>query len=160
MNLTIIALSRSAEKAATLKSLGADYAFDPASPNLAKQILAALAPRRVDLAIDNIGGPLFSEVIGTLGHRGVVSVVGRSAGPVPEFNTGTLFFRRNRIGGVAVGDYKPEQAQSAWKEIVARLDATGKRPVIDQVFPFEQVKAAFARLAAGPMGKVVIRITN
>ena len=39
-------------------------------------------------------------------------MVGRSAGAVPEFNTATLFFRRNRIGGVAVGDYTPESAQS------------------------------------------------
>jgi hypothetical protein len=36
---------------------------------------------------------------------------GRSSGPVLEFNTATLFFRRNRIGGVAVGDYTPEAAQ-------------------------------------------------
>jgi len=55
---------------------------------------------------------------------------------VPEFNTGTLFFRRNRIGGVSVGDYSPEAAQAAWVEIVRHFDAVGKRPVTDSVFPF------------------------
>jgi hypothetical protein len=30
--------------------------------------------------------------------------------------------------------------------------------VIDRGFPFEQVKEAFARLAAGPMGKVLVRV--
>jgi NADPH:quinone reductase len=105
-------------------------------------------------------GALFGEVVKTLGHGGRISVVGRAGGVVREFNTATLFFRRNRIGGVSAGDYAPEAAQTAWREIVARLDAMGKRPVVDRVFPFEEVKAAFARLAQGPMGKVLVRVAG
>jgi hypothetical protein len=30
--------------------------------------------------------------------------------------------------------------------------------VVDQVFNFEDVKAAFGRLAEGPMGKVLVRV--
>jgi NADPH:quinone reductase-like Zn-dependent oxidoreductase len=30
--------------------------------------------------------------------------------------------------------------------------------VVDRVFKFEDVKAAFARLAGGPMGKVLVRV--
>ncbi len=157
MNLTVIALSRSGEKGAKLKELGADFVFDPASPDLRKSVTSA-APKKVDLAIDNIGGALFNELIAMLGYCGRISCVGRSAGPVPEFNTASLFFRRNRIGGVAVSDYSREAAQDAWHQIVARLQTMGKRPVIDRVFPFEEVKQAFARLAEGPLGKVVVRI--
>jgi NADPH2:quinone reductase len=160
MRLTTVCLSRSEKKRARLKDLGADYTFDPGDRNLARTVLAALAPKRVDLAVDNVAGELFAQVIATLGYGGRVSVVGRSGGPVPEFNTGTLFFRRNRIGGVAVGDYTPESSQVAWKEIVSRLDRIGKRPVIDNVFPFEQVREAFARLAQGPMGKVLVRVAG
>jgi NADPH2:quinone reductase len=160
MNLTVAALSRSEEKGAKLKELGADYVFDPADAGLRKAVLTALSPRRVDLVVDNIGGALFNEVIAMLGYAGRISVVGRSAGPVPEFNTASLFFRRNRVGGVAVSDYSPEAAQATWKEIVRRLDAMGKRPVIDRIFPFEEVVQAFARLAQGPLGKVVIRVAG
>ena len=158
MGLTVVALSRSAEKGIRLRELGADFVFDPADPKLQESVKTALAPRRVDLVVDNVAGPLFQDVIGMLGYGGRVSVVGRSAGAVPEFNTGSLFFRRARVGGVAVGDYTPETAQEVWKEIVARLDRTGKQPVVDQAFPFERVKEAFARLAAGPMGKVLVRV--
>ena len=158
MNLVVVALSRNAEKGARLKELGADFVFDPAAPDLRKAVLAAIAPKKVDLVVENIGGPLFNEVIAMLGYAGRVSVVGRSAGPVPEFNTASLFFRRNRIGGVAVSDFTREAAQSAWNEIVGRIDAMGKRPVVDRVFPFEETKQAFARLAQGPLGKVVIRV--
>ena len=106
--------------------------------------------------MDTVAGALFNQVIAMLGQDGRISVVGRSGGAVPEFNTATLFFRRNRIGGVAVATYSPESAQTTWKEIVGRLDAIKKRPVIDRVFPFEDVKAAFAHLAQGPMGKVLV----
>jgi hypothetical protein len=32
--------------------------------------------------------------------------------------------------------------------------------VVDSVFPFAAVPAAFARLAAGPLGKVVIAVSD
>lgn len=160
MGLTVIALSRSREKSARLKELGADFTFDPSAPDLGKAVLAAIKPKRVDIAVDNVGGALFNQVIATLGYKGRISVVGRSAGPVPEFNTATLFFRRNRIGGVAVADYTPEGAQDTFREIVKRLQAVGKRPLADSVFPFEDVQSAFARLAEGPMGKVLVRVAG
>jgi NADPH:quinone reductase len=159
MDQCVVALSRSAEKGAKLKELGADFVLNPQDQNLRKAVLAAIAPKRVDLAVDNVGGALFNEVVAMLGPGGRISVVGRSGGVVPEFNTATLFFRRNRIGGVSVGDYSAEEAQAAWKGIVGRLDAMGKRPVVDGVFRFEDVQAAFARMAQGPMGKVLIRAT-
>jgi NADPH:quinone reductase len=158
MDLTVVALSRSAEKGAKLKEVGADFVFDPGDPNLRKAITAAIAPKKVDLAIDNIGGALFNQIVALLGYGGRISVVGRSGGPVPEFNTAMLFFRRNRIGGVSVGDYTSQPAQDAWKQIVARLEKAGRRPVIDRVFPFEEVKSAFRRLDEGPMGKVVVAV--
>ncbi len=158
MGLTVVALSRSREKGERLKQLGADFVFDPTAPGLRKSVQAALTPRGVDIVVDNVGGPLFNEVIGMLGYGGRISVVGRSGGPVPEFNTASLFFRRNRIGGVAVADYTLESAQETWQEIVSRLDSLGKRPVIDHVFDFEEVPAAFGRLAQGPMGKVLVKV--
>jgi NADPH2:quinone reductase len=160
MGLTVVALSRSAEKGAKLKDIGADFVFDSHDANLRKNVSVAIAPRKVDIAVDNVGGPLFNQVVALLGYGGRVSVVGRSDGAVPEFNTASLFFRRNRIGGVAVGDYTPEAAGLAWREIVGRLTAIGRRPVVDSVFAFEEVKAAFARLAQGPMGKVLVRVAG
>jgi NADPH2:quinone reductase len=160
MGLTVVGLSRSAEKAAKLRTLGADFAFDPADPNLRKSVMSAIAPNKVDIVVDNIGGALFNQIIAMLGYGGRISVVGRSGGEVPNFNTATLFFRRNRIGGVTVSDFSAEQAQAAWKEITGRLDAAGQKPVVDHVFAFEDVKQAFARLAEGPMGKVLVKVIS
>jgi NADPH:quinone reductase len=117
-----------------------------------------LGKRRVDLAVDNIGGKLLPEVIETLGDLGKVSVVGRLAGPVPNFNTASLFFRRIRIGGVAVGAYANAESRAAWQQVLQLLARTGARPLVDSVFPLDQLREAFARLAQGPMGKVLIEV--
>lgn len=158
MELTVVALSRSSRKGETLRELGADHVFDPGEANLRKNVMNAIAPKKIDLVVDNVAGPLFSQLVAMLGYRGRISVVGRSGGPVPDFNTGTLFFRRNRVGGVSVADYTPEAAQEVWKNIVARLRAANRRPVIDSIHPFDRVKEAFARLSEGPMGKVLVQV--
>jgi NADPH2:quinone reductase len=112
--------------------------------------------KTIDLLIDSVGGALFPGLIPLLGYGGRISVVGRSGGSVPDFNTATLLFRRIRVGGVSVGDYSPSEAQAIWIEIVGRLDAVGRRPLIDSIVPFDKVHVGFSRLASGPMGKVLV----
>jgi NADPH2:quinone reductase len=158
MGFTVVALSRSEEKQARLLALGASHAFDPGDGAWRKKLKTALGERRVDLAIDNIGGTLLPEVIETMGYDGRISVIGRLAGPVPSFNTGTLFFRRLRLGGVAVSTYTNAESQAAWQTVLAHLSKMNARPLVDSVYPFEQLPEAFARLAAGPLGKVLLKI--
>jgi NADPH:quinone reductase len=155
---TVLALSRHPTKQQKLMQIGADHVFDPTDADWPKKVKQALSPRRVDLAIDNIGGPQFSQLIETLADHGRVSVVGRLAGPVPDFNTASLFFRRLKIGGVAVGAYSRPEAHAAWEGVVRILAKTGAKPLVDEVFDFEQLPRAFARLAAGPLGKVLLKI--
>lgn len=160
MDLIVVALSRDAEKRAKLITLGADFAFDPEDRNLVKSVSATISPKKVYLAVDCVGGRLLPDIIAVLGYGGRISIVGRSGGTVPEFNTATLLFRRIRMGGVSVGDYTAQAAQAAWKEIVDRLDAIRQRPQVDRLVSFEEVKKGFARLAQGPMGKVVVRVAG
>lgn len=158
MGFTVVALSRSEEKRERLRQLGANLCFDPEGSGWRLAVKNALGSRRVDLAIDNIGGALLPEVIDTLGDGGKVSLVGRLAGPVPSFNTAALFFRRIRLGGVAVGANTNDESRAGWQEVLALLARTGARPLVDSILPFEQLPEAFARLAAGPMGKVLLRV--
>lgn len=158
LGCTVLALSRSAEKSRRLRQLGATATFNPEEPGWRQAAKAAVAPRRVDLAVDNVGGKFLPEVIDTLGDLGKVSLVGRLAGPVPNFNTATLFFRRIRIGGVAVGAYTAAEALAGWQEVLKLLAHSGARPLVDSVFPFDQLPKAFARLAEGPLGKVLLQV--
>jgi NADPH2:quinone reductase len=160
MGHTVVALSRSPEKGRRLTEIGASVVLDPQDADWVKTLKDRLRGRRVDLAVDNIGGPLFNQVIETLGGNGRVSVVGRLAGPVPEFNTASLFFRRLKIGGVAVGAYTNPESRAAWTETVKLLAVKNQKPVVDRVFPFEQLPQAFDRLESGPMGKVLLNCSR
>ena len=158
MGLTVAALSRSPEKSERLRQLGASVCLDPTVADWRSVLKKAIEPRRVDLAIDNIGGELLPEVIETLGDQGRASLVGRLAGPVPSFNTASLFFRRIRMGGVSVGANTNAESRTGWHEVLALLARTGARPLVDSTFPFDQLPKAFERLAKGPMGKVILRV--
>jgi NADPH2:quinone reductase len=153
-----IALSRSAEKREKLKQIGASICLDPQDPKWPEHLKIALGNRRVDLVVDNIAGPGLNVVIGTLGSNGKLSVVGALAGPVPQFNTATLFFRRIKIGGVAVGTYTPAESQVAWSAVVEILARANAKPLVDSVFPFEELRGAFEQLSKGPMGKVLLAV--
>lgn len=160
MGHRVVGLSRSGEKADKLKEIGASWVFNPEDADWPGRLKGALGGERVDVAIDNVGGPLLPAVISTLGDHGKVSCIGMLAGPVPEFNTASLFFRRIRMGGVAVGAYTPPESQAAWKAVVQAMDRAGARPLIDSVYPFAQLPEAFAKLKRGPMGKVLVRIAG
>jgi NADPH2:quinone reductase len=156
----VVALSRSPEKCRRLEALGATATFNPEDPKWSLTLKTTLAPRQVDLAIDNIGGKLLPQVIYTLGELGRVSLVGRLAGPVPSFNTATLFFRRIRMGGVAVHGWSNAESRAAWRQVLDLLARAGARPQVDKVFPFDQLPQAFERLVQGPMGKVLLALRS
>jgi NADPH2:quinone reductase len=157
---TVVALSRDPGKREKLRQLGADHTLDPADPHWPANLKKSLSPRHVDLAIDNIGGAQFTQLIEALGPFAKVSVVGQLAGPVPQFNTASLFFRRIRIGGVALGTFSPADAMAAWAASVSLLARIGAKPIVDRIFAFDQLPAAFDRLAAGPLGKVLLQFRN
>ena len=155
---TVVGLSRGTAKRDALINLGAAFVLDPTEATWRKQLKERLTGKRVDLAIDNIGGELFSDMIDTLADRGRVAVIGRLAGPAPQFNTASLLFRRITIRGVFVGAYTPDESQSAWSQIGTTLQKSNQRPLVDRVFPFDQLIDAFDRLKQGPLGKVLIEV--
>ena len=75
-----------------------------------------------------------------------------------EYQCDECGVRQSRVGGVHVGDYQAGEARAAWETVLGLLRKTGATPQVDSVWEFEKLPEAFARLAAGPMGKVVLRI--
>lgn len=152
----VVVLSRSAEKRAQLIKLGADFAFDSEDPDLVNSVQQALGGGRADIVVENLAGPFLQKSIQMTSIKGRICVVGMLAGIKSEISIGTFLFKRIHIVGVAVGNYTSAEAQSAWQEIVRALDRGGRRPLVDRVYPFDQVQEAFAHLSTGPLGKVVI----
>ncbi|MEN6627240.1 MAG: zinc-binding alcohol dehydrogenase family protein [Candidatus Sumerlaeia bacterium] len=156
----VVALSRSDHKRARLLELGADFAFDPDDPDLVKGVQSALDGGRCDVVVENLGGPYLQKSIFLTGFKGRICVVGLLAGLKSEIEIGTFIFKRIHIIGIAMGAQTAEESQEAWGRIVSTLAQSGRRPQIDQVFPFDRVQEAFARLGQGAMGKVLVGPMN
>ena len=154
---TVIALSRGDAKTAKLRSIGVDLVLDSNDADWPKRLLAATHRRRVDLAVDNIGGALLNALVSVMNADGCISIVGALAGPVPEFKTAALLFRRIRLGGVSVTGNPMTERQQVWRELLKTLPSD-VRPLIDSVHPFDQLPTAFTALQRGPMGKVLVQI--
>lgn len=152
----VVALSRSPEKRARLLELGADFAIDTDDPKLVKTVQEVLGGGRCDIVVENLAGPFLQKSLELAAYRGRVCVMGLLAGLESKIAIGSFMFKRVHIVGIAVGDYSPAEAQAAWTGIVETLGRTGARPLVDRTFPFDDVQGAFARLAQGPMGKVVV----
>ena len=155
MNLIVAGLSRDAQKRTKLKTLGADFVFDPGDKNLVKSISVAIGPKKADLGCGLRRWQTLtpSHCPSWLWRQDQRRRQERRHGPRVQY--GDLAVPRICIGGVSVGDYTAQAAQTAWKEIVDRLKMIGHRPLVDSIVSFEEVKKGFARLAQGPMGKSV-----
>ncbi len=157
MGAKAVALSRSPEKRARLEAIGADFALDASIDGLEERVKEALDGGRVDVVVENLGGPYLQASINLCREQGRIAQVGLLAGLKSEILVGSVLFKRVRIEGVAVGAYTPAESQETWQHIVALLDAAGTRPLVDKVFPMDAVQEAFAYLARGPLGKVLVR---
>lgn len=156
----VVGLTRANAKHDRLKSMGCNLIVATDDETLRDQVKELTNGDGASLAIDTLGGAVFGRLIDSLGYGGCISVIGMLAGPVPKFNTAKLLFKRLRIGGVQVGDYKSDQAHKAWGEIVDALNNINVRPIVDRVFPMSKLVEAFHHLAEGPFGKVVLDVRN
>ncbi len=156
----VIALSRSVDKREQLVALGADVAIDDSADDLAAQIREASGGRGPDIIIENLSGERLDQHIGMANLNGRIMVIGLLAGPKAQINMGQVLFKQVRIEGVHVGKFVPAQAQEAWNRIVDTLDAADAKPLIDTIYPMEQVQEAFAQLGGGHMGKVLVNVAS
>jgi len=157
LGANVIALSRSEEKRQKLIGLGADAAIDTDSPNLEREVRAAAGDTPLSLVVENLGGPYLEKCVRMVAPEGRIMVVGLLADLKATVTVGLLIHKNIRIEGLSVANYKPEEAQTAWKKIVELYQRSHHRPVISREFFFEDVQKAFAHLQEGPMGKVVVR---
>jgi D-arabinose 1-dehydrogenase-like Zn-dependent alcohol dehydrogenase len=78
-------------------------------------------------------------------------VAGATSGMNPPADLARVFFRQLRIVGSTMG------TRDELFRLVRMLDATGVRPLIDDVMPMSEGRTAFERMTAGDVfGKLVL----
>ncbi|KII89280.1 hypothetical protein PLICRDRAFT_139690 [Plicaturopsis crispa FD-325 SS-3] len=163
-----VAASASAESAALVKALGADDVLDYTSGALHLALVAAARDeKKYDVLFDAVGSSspaLYTHSPAYLAPRGVYV----STGPQASLSLDTLrtivsvFLRPAWLGGtrrawrlVGMLENDPEAL-----EALRALAADGRlKPVVDSVYAFEDVQAAYARIMTRrAKGKVVVRV--
>ena len=90
---------------------------------------------------------------GAIRVGGKISLIGGLSGPAIELNPGLIFARRANVQGISVG------SMQTFETMNAAIAANKITPVIDRVFGFDEVQAAYQHMAAGAhFGKIVIRV--
>lgn len=162
MGAKVIGTSGSADKLERLKGLGLDLGLHTRSPDFVDAVLGATAGRGADLAIDTVGGSVFAALVRSLAFQGRLAMVGYVDGVLSaELDLEALHAKRLRLFGVSNKLRTP--AQRAEPVPGVRTDwlplfADGRlKPVVDRVYPFEQLDAAKTAMEAGEhLGKIVL----
>jgi 2-desacetyl-2-hydroxyethyl bacteriochlorophyllide A dehydrogenase len=147
----VITTGSTEAKRSLAQHLGAEYVVDSDDANWPAEVRKLTNRRGVDLVIEHIGGEVFLKCLECLARAGTIVTCGATAGRVVQFNLWPFFVKQQKL----VGSYGRNRA-----DIQATLEwaAAGKlKPVIDSIFPLDQVPAAFAKLRSRRvLGKVLI----
>jgi NADPH:quinone reductase-like Zn-dependent oxidoreductase len=149
---TVIATSSSAEKLARLKDLGADHLINyKEDANWGRTAAELTGGRGVDAVVE-IGGPgTMNQSIAASRIGGHISLIGVLTGWSGEIATAAAMGKNVTIKGITVGSRQEQE------EMIAAIDATGIKPVIDSSFPLDKIADAFAhQISQKHFGKICL----
>lgn len=152
----VIATTSNDEKAARLKTTGADAVINYSrNPNWHEEVKALTEGEGVDITLDVAGTKTIEQSLLSIKENGFIGTAGFISGTaLPlDIHKHRINLSFLRIQGLAVGSAESFTAMNKAIEI------TDIHPFIDKVFPVEQVSKAYQRIeSGGHFGKVVIAI--
>jgi len=163
MGCTVIGTSRTADKLHLAEELGLDVGIDSTLGDFAENVLAYTRGAGADVILDLVGAPVWEANLRALRVRGRLVVVGLLGGGMATVDLRTLMDKRARVVGTILRGRPLEEKIAATQRFAARvvpwLERGLVRPVVDRVFPFEDVRTAEQRLEANlGFGKIVLRV--
>ena len=161
----VIATAGSVEKAGLCRALGADLAVNYREEDFVARTRTFGDENGVDVnvIIDMVGADTFQHNLSLLGTRGRMVSIATLSGAQVVLNLGELMSRRLRLIGSVLRARSLAEKVEITRRFMERfwpmLEAGTIRPVIDSVYPIEQVEDAHRRMAANlNMGKIALKI--
>jgi zinc-binding alcohol dehydrogenase/oxidoreductase len=143
--------SGSNEKISKAKALGAINGFNYKDPEWTQQALKESGG--FDIVIDSAGGPQFSQLMDLMVPGGRVAIFGRTAGDIPDIPTRMLYWKQLSIHGTTMG------TRDEFLSMLDFLESRNLKPIIDKVYPFDQINEAMQRMKQGDQfGKIVLNL--
>jgi len=157
--------SRTADKLEKAKEFGLTESV-VAGPDPMEFVAAANSwtkERGVDVVLDLVGAAYLEANLAALAMKGRLIFVGTTSGSKSEIDFSVAMHKRLRIMGTSLRTRSLEEKATATRlfaeQVVPLLQSTAVRPVIDRVFPMEEVRAAHQRIESNDsFGKVVLLI--
>jgi NADPH:quinone reductase-like Zn-dependent oxidoreductase len=134
----VISTSSSDEKLEKLRALGADETINyKTTPEWSQEALKLTAGRGVDVVVEIGGAGTLPQSINAVRVGGHISLIGVLAGFEGNVPTAALFGKNAALKGITVG------SRAQQRDMIAAIDASGIKPVIDRTFPLVELAEAF-----------------
>ncbi len=161
VNAQVIAVTRKADKVDFLLDCGADYVIATEMENLVDRVQAITSGNGANLIFDPVAGSLLTDLARCAAPQALIIEYGALA---PESATYPLF--ESLAKGLSIKGYtlfeitgNPDRLKTAKDFIYKQLEAGKIKPVIDQVFDFEQIVAAHEYMESNVQrGKIVVSL--
>ncbi len=149
----VVVTSGSDDKLARARELGADVGINHASEDVRARVRELTDGRGVDVVVETVGEATWKTTVEVAAQGGRIVVCGATTGPNPPAALHRLWWKELVVLGSTMGS-------KADFEACLDLVTSGRaRPVVDQVLPLAEARAAHERLEAGEQfGKIVLRI--
>ncbi len=164
MGARVIAAVGTKEKAACVRKNGADEVVDYSIEDLRDRVKALTGGKGADVILDPVGGDLFDQAVRAINVNGRVLVVGFASGRIPQYPVNLALLKSCAIVGVNHQHFfvtNPGQADEDMT-VLLQMYSDGKiGPLIDKVYPFNQVADALKRVGdRQSIGKVVVSLKS
>jgi NADPH2:quinone reductase len=148
-----IVTSSSDAKLDRARELGADATVNHATGDVKAAVVEATGGHGADVVVEHVGEATWRTSLDIAAREGRIAVCGATTGPNPPAALHRVWWKQLSILGSTMGTKADFEGAYA-------LIADGRaRPVVDEVLPLEEIRAAHARLEAGEqLGKIVLTI--
>jgi zinc-binding alcohol dehydrogenase/oxidoreductase len=150
----VVVTSSSDEKLQRARELGADVTVNHATDDVVA-LVKDVTGGGAHVVVDDVGEATWKRTLDAARPEGRIVVCGATTGPNPPAALHRVWWKQLSVLGSTMGT--PDDFKGAYD-----LIASGRaRPVVDQVFPLADARAAHERLEAGAqLGKIVLRIPD
>ena len=159
MGAQVIATARGEAKLATARAHGATHILDSEDTDIVERI-KALAPNRVDVVFDPVGGEMFKASLKTIAWEGRIVTIGFASGDVPQIPANHLLVKNAAVLGLYWGSYRkndPARMRAGFERLFdwALRGELGSLDV--EAVPLAECRNALAALAERrSVGKLVL----
>ena len=145
--------SSSDAKLERARELGADAVVNHATGDVKAAVREATEGRGANIVVDSVGEATWRTSLDVAAREGRIVVCGATSGPNPPAALHRIWWKQLSVLGSTMGTTSDFEA-------VLDLVVSGRaRPVVDEIVPLADIRAAHARLEAGEqLGKIVLRV--